>query len=263
MTTNHDTARPEHVTYRLENSRQLVEWLSGELVYLATLHSDSREAQLAAEGVGRRGGRVACQLSRVCELVGLALAQVDVHEGLALAWILLEQARQQLGFAAAVERTAPQPVDDDAHAVVDAMSHLAWFLQRDLMPWPDDANVVVEFNNGSELPPDPRPDTPLELVPLQLLAHSSMTLEAGDEALNLDNKVMAMAFGEYVAIIMSEAMALLESIAEQTGLKNTAALTDTGYEVADLVVGAFPPAWQAFPGPAGLPRGRGNSAGTS
>ena len=70
----------ERVLERVDKSRANLTWLSGELAQ-------------RPDGLG-------LQLSRVCELVNLALGQVEDHGDLGMAWILLEQARQQLGHAA-------------------------------------------------------------------------------------------------------------------------------------------------------------------
>lgn len=123
------------------------------------------------------------------------------------------------------------------------------------MPWPDDVSVVVDFGCGPEAAPDFRPDTALELVPLQLLANAAMTFSAGDAVQVVGDTVMMMAFGEYVGTIMAEAMELLEYCADQANEPNVLSLVETGHQVADLVAGAFPPAWQVFHGPAGFPDG--------
>lgn len=52
-----------------------------------------------------------------------------------------------------------------------------------------------------------------------------------------------------------EAMELLELCAGHAGQASLAKMIDTGHQVADLIAGAFPPAWQVFQGPAGFPDG--------
>lgn len=258
MTTDHNpTDRPDHVAYRLETSQHFAEWLSGELAHRAQLdHDSTTEPEPAATqggGAVRTFGRLTSQLARVCELVNLTLSQIVLNNDLGMAWILLEQARQQLGHAAIGAQR--QLTDDELESEAAALAQLVWFLQRDRMPWPDDVSVVVDFGSGPEAAPDFRPDTALELVPLQLLANAAMTFSAGDAVQVVGDKVMMMAFGEYVGTIMAEAMELLEYCADQANEPNVLSLVETGHQVADLVAGAFPPAWQVFHGPAGFPDG--------
>lgn len=263
MTTDHNpTDRPDHVAYRLETSQHFAEWLSGELAHRAQLdHDGTTEPEPAAtKGAGavRIFGRLTSQLARVCELVNLTLSQIVLNNDLGMAWILLEQARQQLGHAAASAAAIGaqrQLTDDELESEAGALAQLVWFLQRDRMPWPDDASVVVDFGSGLDAAPDFRPDTALELVPLQLLANATMTFSAGDAVQVVGDTVMMMAFGEYVGTIMAEAMELLEYCADQSNEPNLLSLVETGHQVADLVAGAFPPAWQVFHGPAGFPDG--------
>ena len=62
--------------------------------------------------------------------------------------------------------------------------------------------------------------------------------------------VVAMAFGEYVSTVMAEAMELLSPCSDPEDVDE---IVETGHQVADLIAGAFPSAWQMFQGPAGLP----------
>lgn len=232
--------RPDHVLKRVEKSRAYLAWLGGELVQ-------------RPDGLG-------LQLSRVCELVHLGLAQVDDHGDLGMAWILLEQARQQVGHAAVMAvrggvRRGARANEVEVQGEKSAMAHLVWFLQRGLMPWPDDVPVVVDFGDESGAAPDFRPDTSFELLPLQLLAHSAMTVSAGEGAQGLGDRVTEMAFGEYVSVILTEAMELLDEFGADQA--NVAELVDTGMQVAHLVSGAFAPAFQVFQGPAGFPEEEG------
>lgn len=228
--------RPDHVFERMETSRAYLAWLGGELAQ-------------RPDGLG-------LQLSRVCELVNLALGQVEDHGDLGMAWILLEQARQQLGHAAAMAvkggvRRGARANEAEVKEEKSAMAHLVWFLQRDLMPWPEDVSMVVDFGDESGAVPDFRPDTSFELLPLQLLAHSAMTVSAGEGAQGLGDRVTEMAFGEYVSAIMTEAVELLDEFgADQANLEEQ---VETGFQVADLVSGAFAPAFRVFHGPAGFP----------
>lgn len=228
--------RPDHVRERLQTSREYLAWLGGELAQ-------------RPDGLG-------LQLSRVCELVNLALGQVNDHGDLGMAWILLEQARQQLGHAAVISakggvRRGPGATEEEVLEEESAMTHLVWFLQRDLMPWPEDVSMVVDFGDETGAAPDLRPDTSFELLPLQLLAHSAMTVSAGEGAQTVGDRVMEMAFGEYVGTLMNEAMELLDEFgADQPAAP---AQVETGLDVARLVSGAFTPAFQVFHGPAGFP----------
>ena len=228
--------RPDHVLERMERSRAYLAWLGGELIQ-------------RPDGLG-------LQLSRVCELVDLALGQVNDHGDLGMAWILLEQARQQVGHAAAMAvkggvRLGARANEAEVREEKSAKAHLVWFLQRDLMPWPDDVSMVVDFGDESGAAPDFRPDTSFELLPLQLLAHSAMTVSAGEGVQGLGDRVTEMAFGEYVQAILTEAMELLDEFGADQA--NVAELVDTGFQVAYLVSGAFAPAFQVFQGPAGFP----------
>ncbi|WP_010539831.1 hypothetical protein [Dietzia alimentaria] len=226
----------ERVLERVDRSRANLAWLSGELAQ-------------RPDGLG-------LQLSRVCELVNLALGQVEDHGDLGMAWILLEQARQQLGHAAVMAakggvRRGTRANEAEVKEEKSAMAHLVWFLQRDLTPWPEDVSMVVDFGDESGAVPDFRPDTSFELLPLQLLAHTAMTVSAGEGAQSVGDRVMEMAFGEYVGAIMNEAMELLDEFgADQSGAE---AQVETGFEVSHLVSGAFTQALQVFEGPAGFP----------
>lgn len=273
----------DHVTYRLQESRTLLEWLGGELLYWART---GREAEAetraepgtdqpdadqpdqpdqpseAADGPGyscrvaRRVDRLAMQLSRVSRLASIAVDQLHMHGDLGTAWILLEQSRQQLGHAWAAAGTIDQSArlsEDDVVSESGWLAHLLWFLQRDLMPWPEEALGVVDFGSGPGALPDFRPDGPADLVPLQLLAHAAMTFSAGNVVQDDSDTVMTMAFGEYVWTVMDQAMELLEFAAQRASEPDLGTLAHTGREAAELIAGAFPPAWQLFHGPAGFP----------
>ena len=221
---------------RVGKTRSSLAWLTGDLA--------------------RRPDALGLQLSLVCELVNLALRQVEDHGDLGMAWILLEQARQQLGHAAVMAaeggvRRGERATEAERREEKSAMAHLVWFRQRDLRLWPEDVSMVVDFDDESGAVPDFRPDTSFELLPLQLLAHTAMTVSAGEGAQSVGDPVMGMAFGEYVGAIMNEAMELLDEFgADQAA---AAAQVETGFEVAHLVAGAFTPAFQVFHGPASFP----------
>lgn len=262
-----------HVEFRLDKSQSLLGWLAGEL---ACWDPATGRGSGDPVGVGSAGGesagfglralsttegvsRLTRQMSRLCELVRLSVEQVDVHADLGMGWVLLEQARQQLGHAANAaaevegddqrESESPEGVDGEIAAVKD----LWWFLQRDLMPWSDDVSVMVEFGSGPDVLPDFRPDTPLEFGPLQMLAHATMTGIAGEAVSDVDDAMMRMAFGEYVGRILDEAMELLYVAAEKSGSRQLRTLTATGWEAQALLMGVFPWAEQIFRGPAGFP----------
>ena len=126
-------------------------------------------------------------------------------------------------------------------------------LQRDLMPWPDDVQNVFDFGAGEGVIPDLRPDSPAEMVSLQFLAHAALTYRAGEVVHDLTNKVMSMAFGEFVWEILDRAMDLLDIAAEDPGAHELSELAGTGREAANLVSVAFPAAFMVFTGPAGFP----------
>lgn len=252
----------DHVAHRMKTSRELLDWLGGEFARRAGPPTEAEEGVAGRAGPAVEGavaGSTAgleVQVARVCELVNLALGQVDLHRDLGMAWILLEQARQQVGHAAASAGKVDRERDDaegEGDVRAAARAQLEWLLQRDLMPWPRNAAEVVDFGGGPGLLPDFLPDTPLELLPLQVLANWTMTLAAGVEAQDPGDEVMAMAFGEYVSMIMIEAMELLERSGVRNGGAGPAAVVDTGFQVAHLIAGAFPPAWQVFRGPADFP----------
>lgn len=262
MTTTDNTNGPQdHVAHRMQTSRDYLHWLSGELAHHAQDHNDFRGkvqgTAVPAEGTDHgSASKLQKQVARVCGLVNLALCQVDVHDDLGLAWILLEQARQQLGHAA----TAAAQVRSEQHGGADqsgprtlSKAEIVWLLQRDRMPWSHNAAEALDFGGSPGLLPDLLPDTPLELLPLQLLAHTTMTLGAADDTQDDGDPVMAMAFGEYVSTILTEAMELLESAANLAGADEMDEMIETGHQVADLISGAFPPAWKVFQGPAGFP----------
>lgn len=255
----------DHVRMRMEKSGDLLAWLAGEL-----------EARVEKREEGRascRVDRLFMQLSRVFELVRLAIDQSHANKDLGMAWILLEQSRQQLGHAAngaTLIGGEPRIGREQLEYEQEALVHIGVFLQRELMPWPHDAGIVVEFgkglDEGHEGPgeglaeelgglPDFRPDTALEMMPLQFLANAAMTYCAGEVVQDLDRRVMQMAFGEFVWKILEEATELLEFWANQAGEGKIEALLETGIEVAFLVSGAFPPSEEIFKGPAGLPDG--------
>lgn len=259
MTTTNTTNGPQdHVAYRMETSRDLLDWLGGQFASrtrprAGNEKSSTGQASSPSDGAGARTiGRLEVQVARVCELVNLALAQVDLYNDLGMAWILLEQARQQLGHAAASAGagSSSDGGEGEAGGAAAMRTQIVWLLQRDRMPCPRNAAEVIDFGGGPGLLPDLLPDTPLELLPLQLLAHTSMTFAAGIETQDMSETVMAMAFGEYVSTIMAEAMELLASCSDPQDVDE---IVETGHQIADLIAGAFPPAWHMFQGPAGFP----------
>lgn len=238
----------DHVTMRMEKSDGLLSWLAGEL--------DARVERPEEDEAPRRVGRLFMQLSRAIELVRLAIDQARSNRDLGLAWILLEQARQQLGHAASgagLIGEEPLISPEESEREQGALVQLGWFLQRDLMPWPVDVGVQVAFGEEQDARPDFRPDTALEILPLQFLANAAMSYCAGEVVEDLERMVMRMAFGEYVWKILEEACGLLEFGATLAGDEEFESLTETGIEVAYLISGAFPPAEQVFRGPAGQP----------
>lgn len=244
----------DHVAYRMETSGQLLIWLRGELYDRA--ESGGGDDGDDGEQGPRRVNRVFLQLARVYESVRLALQQVDENVDPGMAWMLLELARQQVGHAGnAVGRvgSGSRLSREEAAAEEDSMARLAWFLQRDRSPWPGDAELIVDFEGAEGGVPDFRPDTALELLPLQFLSNAAMTHCAGEVVQDPKRAMMQMAFGEYVWTILEEATELLEFGADLAGEQGVEGLVETGFEVAYLASGAFPMAAQIFRGPAGLP----------
>lgn len=238
----------DHVKMRMEKSEGLLLWLAGEL---------GARVERPEEGEApRRVGRLFMQVARTVELVRLAIDQALLNGDLGLAWILLEQARQQVGHAAngaGLIGEGPLIGAEQSERERESLVQIGWFLQRDLMPWPDDVGVQVAFGEEQDARPDFRPDTALEILPLQFLANAAMSYCAGEVVEDLKRTVMRMAFGEYVWKILEEACELLEFGANLAGEEGIEPLVETGLEVAYLVSGAFPPAEQIFHGPAGLP----------
>lgn len=268
--TNDENSAVDHVAMRLERATGLLGWLGDKLAHQVIAgkraardqavprnQAESKGKQPPGDGIEvRRLDRMVDQLVAMCRLVELSLDQVYLHDDLGMAWILLEQARQQLGHAAttaaAIDRSRCLD-EDEVEQEVESALNIFWFLQRDRMPWAESASQVVDFGCGPGRLPDFRPDTALELVPLQLLANAVMNVGTVTAVQELPGEALTMAFGEYVFTIMEAAMCLLELRAEQAGEAALASLADTGYQVGSLILGAYPAAWQVFRGPAGLP----------
>lgn len=254
----------DDVRNRLRSADQLLAWLAGELVDRA-----GNVDQVRPDKSGKapnRVGRLSMQMSRAVELVRLAVEQVDLHRDLGQAWVLLEQSRQQVGWAAeglwliggspAADAEQAEQAGESAQAAQkwealesEALEQITWLMQRELMPRPADAKLRVVFGDEPNLRPDFEPETALELMPLQLLANASMTFSAGEAVDELDRREMGSAFAEYVARILGEATALVEfgaARASGAGVGGVEHLTETGMEVAALIGGAFPRAEEVF-----------------
>ncbi|MDZ4235909.1 MAG: hypothetical protein U1C73_19595, partial [Dietzia sp.] len=139
-TTNTANGPQDHLVYRMETSRDLLDWLGGEFAHRTQPRAgngkdSTDQASSPTDGdQARTIGRLELQVARVCELVNLALAQVDLYDDLGMAWILLEQARQQLGHAAVSAATGSSSVPQ----------LLAGLFEQD----PRHPQVVVEIDLG-------------------------------------------------------------------------------------------------------------------
>ena len=132
---------------------------------------------------------------------------------------------------------------------------LEYLLQRDLIPCSEYAGELLDMGEGAGVVPDPRPRTPLELVPLQMLSaavmqRGSVIAEAMPRPL-----VERMAYGSYLAMLLDEVAALLREHGRTTGQRKLQRLAEVGQEAADVL-------WQLTPGPLEVfpPRDGGASA---
>lgn len=239
---------------------------------LATWLSDiapdgSGRGQEASERA-RHLGRMVDQLCTMSTLVELSLRQRRELGDPTTAWVLLEQARQQLGWAArtagALARSiagaegdiAAGPADAAAGPTDNALSDqslpgdettvvgdaVEFLLERDLDPHPDHATEFLDMGDGVGVIPDPRPLTPLEMVPLQLLSASAMQCGSVIDDPAPRALVDRMAYGTYVARVLDEASGLLRERGRAAGQRELERLADTGQEAADMM-------WQLSPGP--------------
>ena len=189
--------------------------------------------------------RLVDQLMTLCQLLAQAADRVALDGDTPTAWILLEQARQQLGHAAATAGVADGtlPPDDE----VEIGANILWLIHRDLLPYPEYAAQVVDYGGGAAEPVDPRPDTGIALAPLQLMSHAVMrfgTVAAGPVP---TGRIEDMAFGEYFATVLEEAMELLDVRARARGVARLLGCAENGLGVVEVVRHTAPEPWQVLP----------------
>ncbi|MEH6623806.1 MULTISPECIES: hypothetical protein [Dietzia] len=248
----------------MDYTLDVVEYLTVDLAtWLTDIAPDGSGRGQEASERARHLGRMVDQLCTMSTLVELSLRQRRELGDPTTAWVLLEQARQQLGWAAstagALARSiaraegdvARGPADADAGLPDDALPDdettmiddvLEFFLERDLAPRPDHAREVVDMGDGVGVIPDPRPLTPLELVPLQLLSATAMQCGSVIDDPAPRTLVDRMAYGTYVARLLDEASELLREYGPAAGQRELERLADTAQEAADIM-------WQLTPGP--------------
>ena len=237
--------------YALDSVDQLTLDLS---VWLTDIDSDGSGRGQDASDRSRLLGCMIDQLCTMSTLVGLSLRQRRVQGDPTTAWVLLEQARQQLGWAA---RTAgarrgsvvakagivSEPEEDamleDEEPPATALV-LEYLLQRDLIPRPEYAAELMDMGEGIGVIPDPRPETPFELVPLQMLSAAVMRCGSVIADAMPRQIVDRMAYGTYVATLLEEVAGLLEE--HSVGQAQLRRLAGIAQEAADMV-------WQLTPGP--------------
>ena len=231
----------------------------GLSVWLTDIASDGSGRGQDASDRARLLGRMVDQLLTMSTLVELSLRQRLEEGDPTTAWVLLEQARQQLGWAArtagalsgavaakagiasapgdAPESDAVFPDEEPPAALV-----LEYLLQRDLIPRPEYAGELMDMGEGVGVIPDPRPETPLELVPLQMLSATAMQCGSVIADAMPRTLVDRMAYGTYVATLVDEAAELLREHGRATVQRPLQRLADIAQEAADIV-------WQLTPGP--------------
>lgn len=218
---------------------------AGELwEWLTEVEGSGRGRGFGASEESMLFARMVDQITTLCQLLATA-ADRYLDNDSATAWILLEQARQQLGHAAVTvgEMDGTLPRDDE----YERAANLLWLLHRDRLPEPGHAQQRVDYGDGSAEPVDPRPDTVLVLAPLQLIAHAAMrfgTVAAGPMP---DGRIERMAFGEYFATVLEEAMLLFRARARQRGATGLLRGADRALDAAGVVWQAIPEAWEVFP----------------
>lgn len=253
----------------MDYALEVVEYLTVDLAtWLSDIAPDGSGRGQEASERARHLGRMVDQLCTMSTLVELSLRQRRELGDPTTAWVLLEQARQQLGWAArtagALARSiagaegdiAAGPADAAAGPTDNALSDqslpgdettvvgdaVEFLLERDLDPHPDHAKEFLDMGDGVGVIPDPRPLTPLEMVPLQLLSASAMQRGSVIDDPAPRALVDRMAYGTYVARVLDEASELLRERGRAAGQRELERLADTGQEAADMM-------WQLSPGP--------------
>lgn len=237
---------------------QLFVWLSD-----VGVEGDGRGRPASAKS--RYFARMVDQLTTMGKLLDISIGQWQDDCDSSTAWVVLELARQQFGYAALTaglmtnstsasdlsDHSDPLEVSDvpdfhDARAVSAAATGLSILMQRDLLPEPAHAGQVVDFGNGDGSLPDFRPETPLNLGSLQLLANTVMqwgTVIAGPMP---PFRIEKMAYGTYLAMIIEESMELLHehaTVAEQPVLVREA---NHGLDAAGLLHATTQKPWEVF-----------------
>ena len=238
--------------YALGSVEQLTLGLS---VWLSDIDSDGSGRGQAATERARLLGRTVDQLLTMTTLVELSMRQRQEQGDLTTGWILLEQARQQFGWAAhtagalrrAVAGEAVGLSEPNGNAVFaddgpSASLVLEYLLQRDLIPCSEYAGELLDMGEGDGVIPDPRPRTPFELVPLQML--SATVMQRGTVIADAMPRPLAerMAYGSYLAMLLDESAALLHEYGRTTNQRTLQRLAEVGREAADVL-------WQLTPGP--------------
>lgn len=256
----------------MDRTLDRVESLSIGLVdWVSDIDSDGSGRGQQASDRARLLGRMVDQLLTMSTLIELSLRQRREQGDVTTSWILLEQARQQLGWAARTagtlggtvpeaevitsepERDAQftdaefaddQFIDDQftdeeppATAIV-----LEYLIHRDLIPRPEHASELMDMGSGVGVVPDPRPDTPLELVPLQMLSAAVMQCGSVISGAMPRHIVDRMTYGTYVATLLDEAGELLGEHAHATGQRQLGQLAEVVEDAAIMM-------WQSTPGP--------------
>ncbi len=239
----------------MENALLEMRHLVGELSYwLSDIDEFGEGRGREASEAARLFARMVDQLTTMCQLLAFSVGQMHEEGDMSTAWILLEQARQQLGFAAVTAATMDGTLAAEDEAATAAS--LTWFVHRDLLPTPKGAGQLIDFGCGEFVLPDFRPDVALELMPLQFMANAAMrygTVSSGPGGPMPRPRVERMAYGEYLAIVIDEAMNLLDTRARQADVEELVTRAGGGAEAANLLWQTGIGPWQVLPGSAAEP----------
>lgn len=233
----------------------------GLTVWLSDIESDGAGRGQDASDRSRLLGRMVDQLLTMSTLVELSLRQRREQGDPTTAWVLLEQARQQLGWAArtagALEGTVPEeativsdPEDNVVCADEEPLSTslvLEYLIQRDLIPRAEYAEESMDMGEGIGVIPDPRPETPFELVPLQMLSAAAMRCGAVISDATPRTLVDRMAYGTYVATLLTEAAEVLSEQGRAAGQHQLQRFAEVGREAGNMMLRATPGPLEVFP----------------
>lgn len=227
----------------MDSTLRSVESLTlGLFEWLSDIDSDGSGRGQDPSDRSRLLGRMIDQLLTMSTLIELSLRQRRELGDPTTAWILLEQARQQLGWAAltagALKGTVSERVgivpeqDDDAELALEESPAVAtvleFLIQRDLIPQPEYAGELLDMGVGLGVIPDPRPVTPLELVPLQMLSAAAMQRGSVVSGARPRPVVDRMAYDTYVSTLLDEAADLLGERSCATGDRQLDQLAEIG-----------------------------------